>query len=100
MQEVVVRAVRKAVRAATMTFAAISMRRCFFMVCDCGMCLMLQCYMLQCYVIKCHSSSLSFPHCRLRNEATDYENQMAVLSQFLHNGGILGDEIEARGKRE
>ena len=27
------RAVRKAVRAATMTFAAISMRRCFFMVC-------------------------------------------------------------------
>ena len=32
MQEVVVRAVRKAVRAATMTFAAISMMRCFFMI--------------------------------------------------------------------
>ena len=32
MQEVVVRAVRKAVRAATMTFAAISIMRCFFMI--------------------------------------------------------------------
>ena len=32
MHEVVVRAVRKAVRAATMTFAAISIMRCFFMV--------------------------------------------------------------------
>ena len=31
---------------------------------------------------------------------TSYENQMAVLSQFLHNGGIKGNNIEARGKRE
>ena len=31
---------------------------------------------------------------------TSYENQMAVLSQFLHNGGIVGDDIEARGQRE
>ena len=31
---------------------------------------------------------------------TSYENQMAVLSQFLHNGGIQGDDIEARGRRE
>ena len=31
---------------------------------------------------------------------TSYENQMAVLSQFLHNGGIEGDGIEARGRRE
>ncbi|MBP5561580.1 MAG: DNA (cytosine-5-)-methyltransferase [Muribaculaceae bacterium] len=31
---------------------------------------------------------------------TSYENQMAVLSQFLHNGGIKGDDIEARSKRE
>lgn len=31
---------------------------------------------------------------------TSYENQMAVLSQFLHNGGIQGDDIEARDRRE
>ena len=31
---------------------------------------------------------------------TSYENQMAVLSQFLHNGGIEGNDIEARGRRE
>lgn len=31
---------------------------------------------------------------------TSYENQMAVLSQFLHNGGIEGDDIESRGRRE
>lgn len=31
---------------------------------------------------------------------TSYENQMAVLSQFLHNGGIQGDDIEARGRRK
>mgnify|MGYP002621089089 FL=1 len=31
---------------------------------------------------------------------TSYENQMAVLSQFLHNGGIEGDDIEARERRE
>ena len=31
---------------------------------------------------------------------TSYENQMAVLSQFLHTGGIEGDDIEAMGKRK
>lgn len=31
---------------------------------------------------------------------TSYENQMAVLSQFLHNGGIRGDDIEANASRE
>ena len=31
---------------------------------------------------------------------TSYENQMAVLSQFLHNGGIEGNDIEARTRRE
>lgn len=27
---------------------------------------------------------------------TSYENQMAVLSQFLHNGSFEGNDIEAR----
>ncbi len=31
---------------------------------------------------------------------TSYENQMAVLSQFLHNGGIEGEDIDAKGRRE
>ena len=31
---------------------------------------------------------------------TSYENQIAVLSQFLHNGGVEGNDIEAKGKRE
>lgn len=30
---------------------------------------------------------------------TSYENQIAVLSQFLHNGGFEGDDEEARFKR-
>ena len=30
---------------------------------------------------------------------TSYENQMAVLSQYLHNGEIKGDSIEAKGRR-
>lgn len=30
---------------------------------------------------------------------TSYENHMAVLSHFLHNGGFDGDDMEARGKR-
>lgn len=29
---------------------------------------------------------------------TSYENQIAVLSQYLHNGGIKGDTIEAKGR--
>ena len=31
---------------------------------------------------------------------TSYENQMAVLSHYLHNGGIEGNDIEAREQRE
>lgn len=31
---------------------------------------------------------------------TSYENQMAVLSQFLHSGGIGGNGLESRAKRE
>ncbi|MBO7558486.1 MAG: DNA (cytosine-5-)-methyltransferase [Bacteroidaceae bacterium] len=31
---------------------------------------------------------------------TSYENQMAVLSQFLHNGGIEGNDTEANIKRQ
>ena len=31
---------------------------------------------------------------------TSYENQMAVLSQFLHTGGIEGNDIEAKDNRE
>lgn len=31
---------------------------------------------------------------------TSYENHMAVLSQFLHNGGIDGNDSESRNKRE
>ena len=30
---------------------------------------------------------------------TSFENQMAVLSQFLHNGGVEGDDIEAQRRR-
>ncbi len=32
--------------------------------------------------------------------ATSYENQMAVLSQFLHNGGVDGNTPETREKRK
>ena len=31
---------------------------------------------------------------------TSYENQMAVLSQYLHNGGIEGNDIDARVRRK
>lgn len=31
---------------------------------------------------------------------TSYENQMAVLSQFLHNSGIKGNDIKAKEKRD
>ena len=31
---------------------------------------------------------------------TSYENQMAVLSQFLHNGGFEGSDIGTRERRE
>ncbi len=31
---------------------------------------------------------------------TSYENQMAVLSQFLHNGGIEGNDADANNKRQ
>ena len=31
---------------------------------------------------------------------TSYENQMAVLSQFLHNGGFEGSDIRTRERRE
>ena len=30
---------------------------------------------------------------------TSYENQMAVLSQFLHNGGVEGDDIDTIARR-
>lgn len=31
---------------------------------------------------------------------TSYENQMAVLSQFLHNGEVDGNDIDAKARRE
>ena len=31
---------------------------------------------------------------------TSYENQMAVLSQFLHNGKIVGEDVDATNRRK